>query len=130
MCLCVYIYIYIKPTRTSPLAQVADLHGVERADVGMVDTGALGEAYQLLLGMRSREVVEALMNATESLLCKLQVINRHRQPCIDEQALVCLSNRDTVDASRGRFIAKWRITDFFSMCFGLIYVEPFSFLQL
>jgi len=36
----------------------------------------------------------------------------------NEQALVCLSNRAIVDA----FIAKWRITVFFSNCLGLIYL--------
>jgi len=43
-----------------------------------------------------------------------------------EQALVCLSNREIVFASRGRrCIAKWRITvynRFFSNWFGLIYL--------
>jgi len=40
-----------------------------------------------------------------------------------EPALVCLSNREIVYASRGRTcIATWRITDFFSNSFGLIYL--------
>lgn len=38
-----------------------------------VDTAAVGEVYCELLRLQSTEVLSALMNATESLLCKLQV---------------------------------------------------------
>jgi len=47
--------------------------GVEASQVGRVDAGELLGAYQALLGLQSREVVGALMSASESLLCKLQV---------------------------------------------------------
>jgi len=41
----------------------------------------------------------------------------------NEQALVCLSNRETVDASRGcTFHCKMTNNRFFSNCFGLIYL--------
>lgn len=54
-------------------SQTAAELGVEASQVGRVDAGELLGAYQALLGLQSREVVGALMSASESLLCKLQV---------------------------------------------------------
>ena len=50
----------------------------------------------------------------------------------NEQALVCLSNREIVDASRGRtFHCKMANNRFFSNCFGLIYlaIYPLSIIM-
>jgi len=45
------------------------------------------------------------------------------QDLSNEQALVCLSNKEkTTRADVDHFIAKWRITVFFSNWFGLIYL--------
>lgn len=43
------------------------------ADLSGLDTHAIIEMYLKLLQLQSNEVLNALMNATESLLCKLQV---------------------------------------------------------
>ncbi|KAL1525705.1 hypothetical protein AB1Y20_020551 [Prymnesium parvum] len=52
---------------------LAERHGMPVEAVSGVDTDAVVQGYTELLKLQSNEVLAALMNATESLLCKLQV---------------------------------------------------------
>lgn len=62
------------------LQQAAAELRVDESQLCGVDLEGMAAAYQALLGLQSREVVAALMNATESLLCRLQVAKLVVQP--------------------------------------------------
>jgi len=71
--------------------------GLDVSELGRVDAEELAEAYQLILGLENREVVDVLMNATESLLCKMQIAQIAHTDLIEEgpalqQFFVLLAN--------------------------------------
>ena len=60
------------------MQETADRLGVAPAELSGLDTAAVIATYCELLRMRNAEVLHALMNATEGLLCKLQVFSSLR----------------------------------------------------
>ena len=55
------------------LREAAASSRMPESELSGLDTGAIVESYHALLQLQSNEVLNALMNAAESLLCKLQV---------------------------------------------------------
>ena len=72
-----YTHLLPSPTTLTYLrlttCQEAESVGVSRDMLSGVDTVAVVQGYTELLRLQSAEALNALMNATESLLCKLQV---------------------------------------------------------
>eukprot|EP00966_Prymnesium_polylepis_P152492 3522360-Prymnesium_polylepis.1 len=70
--------------------ELAEPFGMSGDMLSGVDTLAVAQGYTELLRLQSAEVLAALMNATESLLCKLQVAQQSQPSFVsDGVALRC-----------------------------------------
>jgi len=70
------------------LQQTAEKLCVPLSELSGLDTVAVVETYRALLRLQSVEVLNALMNATESLLCKLQVAQLAQPSFVSEGSAV------------------------------------------